>query len=187
MRNTYLKEEAASYEVYAPVVSLPVKTIKYGEEWNIVKVALRIVALIVALFAAELAFAVEPNLVGIPVLKEQLAKGTNIKAEHIGTREVNIRQIAKTVILDKNEIIGLETTRTLRPGNPIYIGYVRVAPDVHNNQNVSMNYNVAGIQLSAKGRALEDGNIGSYIRVLNTSSQKIVVGTIIAKNTVSVE
>jgi flagella basal body P-ring formation protein FlgA len=187
MRNTYLKEEAASYEMYAPVVSLPLHSIKQNDEWNLVKIALRIVALLVILFAAELAFATEKNLVAIPVLKEQLAKGTIVKMEHIGSREMNPRSIAKTAIWNKQEIIGLEATRTLRPGNPIYQGYVRVVPDVHRSQNVSMDYRVEGIQLSTLGRALEDGNIGASIRVMNNSSQKIVIGTVIAKNKVRVE
>jgi flagella basal body P-ring formation protein FlgA len=60
-------------------------------------------------------------------------------------------------------------------------------PDVHRSQNVSMDYRVEGIQLSTLGRALEDGNIGASIRVMNNSSQKIVIGTVIAKNKVRVE
>jgi flagella basal body P-ring formation protein FlgA len=148
---------------------------------------LQIAALIVTLCTTQIVYAVESNLVAIPVLKEQLAQGTVIKADHLGEREVNPNVIADTAILDKAEIVGLEATRTLRPGNPIYQGYVRVVPDVHRSQDVSMNYQMGGVTLSAKGRALEDGNIGSSIRVMNTSSQKIVVGTVIAKNTVRVE
>ena len=43
------------------------------------------------------------------------------------------------------------------------------------------------IQLTAKGRALDNGSKGETIRIVNKSSNKIVEGTVTAPQTVSVE
>lgn len=153
---------------------------------NFGKITIGVVGSLVALLAAELAFA-ENNLVGIPVVKETIDKGMVIKAEHLGEREVNPNTMANTVIFEKDEVVGKEATRTLRAGNPIYQNYVRISPDVHRNDMVALNYQVGGIQLTAKGRALEDGNVGATISVMNADSNKLIVGTVIAKNKVRVE
>ena len=142
---------------------------------------------LIAIFSANQAFATNYKVLNVPILKEQIAKGTIIKEDHISTKEMNIGRVAKTVILDKIDIIGLEATRTLRAGNPLYQGYLRVSPDIHRNQSITLSYNVDGIRLSTKGKAMEDGNIGANISIMNENSKKLLIGTVVAKNKVSIE
>ncbi len=144
-----------------------------------------ILATVVAVLSSNLALAKEQ--LSIPVLKEKIAKGTIIKADYISLKKMDTARMPRTVITDKSDVIGLEATRNLNIGSPIYTGYVRVSPDVHQNGDVTILYNVPGIKLSTIGKAMEDGNIGASISVMNKTSKKLIIGTIIAKNKVKVE
>ena len=51
---------------------------------------------------------------------------------------------------------------------------------------VALNFTKGNVMLSAKGKALEDGEIGETVRVMNIQSKNIIQGTVTAPSTVSI-
>ena len=124
--------------------------------------------------------------VAVPVLKETVRSGDLITADRLETRMLPRHQLPGTVVLDDKVLIGMEATRILRAGTPVYHGQVRVAPDVRRSAEVMVVYNMPGMFLSTYGEALEDALIGEHVKVRNLSSGKIISGKVVAANRIEV-
>jgi hypothetical protein len=77
---------------------------------------------------------------------------------------------------------GLTDVRVVRPGGmratlPATAGAVTEAM-VRRGDAVTLVYQVPGVSLSMRARALEDGAVGQSVRLLNTSSNRTVEGVV---------
>lgn len=120
------------------------------------------------------------NTVDIPVLTQQVREGTVITPAMLTTRDMLANRLPSTAILQKDNIIGMEATRTISGNRPIYPNQVRIPPEVRRGSRVIIHYNDAGIALSVDGEALEDGNTGDTIRV--TGATGSIINALITEN-----
>lgn len=82
--------------------------------------------------------------------------------------------------------IGKEVKRSIPKGyklNPAYVGNPIV---VRRNARVNMIYRFGALELSAWGRALDEGGTGDTIRVMNLDSRKRVQGRILESGRIEV-
>ena len=77
--------------------------------------------------------------------------------------------------------------RSLRPNSPIRINDVEKPRIVKKNTLVSVIYKVGTLNITFRGRALEDGALGETISVLNSRSRRTIQTIITAPNTVSAQ
>jgi flagellar basal body P-ring formation protein FlgA len=144
-------------------------------------------ALVLTLTALALpAMAQNVAVTTLPVLKQGVSKGEVITADNLVDKQIPTSQVFASTITDGNELSGQEATRTLAAGAPINKLHVRVAPAISKNDLVSIRYQQGSVELVVKGQALEDGQVGQSIRVLNPGTRTTLVGIVGKDNVVEV-
>ncbi|WP_119168026.1 flagellar basal body P-ring formation chaperone FlgA [Algihabitans albus] len=118
------------------------------------------------------------EIVEVPVLSRRVAPGEVIGARDVDWMSMQADRVAANVVTDPNDLIGTSPRRGLRPGQPVRISEVGEPVLVEKNQMVLLRVQTAAMQLTAQGRAMEDGARGETIRVINTKSSTIVTGTV---------
>jgi flagella basal body P-ring formation protein FlgA len=144
---------------------------------------LTLAALIVALWAAA-AGAGEGT--SIPTLKQNLPPGHLITAEDIAWRPMDDRRLSMVVARSADDLVGRETVRSVRAGMPVAKSVVRVPPAARRGASVRINYSQPGLNLVADGRAMEDGQLGQVVKVMNVASNKIIATTVVGADQVRV-
>ena len=87
---------------------------------------------------------------------------------------------------DFNAIKGLVPVRMIRAGSPVTMSLFQTPLVIEVNQPVRIVTRINGVQVAAKGVALNRGRIGKVIRVRNETSGKILSGRVIDAQTVEV-
>ncbi|MDR3592273.1 MAG: flagellar basal body P-ring formation chaperone FlgA [Negativicutes bacterium] len=89
-------------------------------------------------------------------------------------------------ITDADKLVGLRTRRPVPAGVPFSEAAVERPPVVRHGSAVTILAEMGGIIVSANGQALQEGSVGSVIRVQNLNSNKIVNARVIDGATVQV-
>ena len=125
------------------------------------------------------------NSIRIPVLTELVRKGTVITEDIISYRDVPSSRVGANVVLDADNIIGLEARSNVRAGVYLYNANFRVPPYMPKGQEVTISYEKPGITLSLSGKTLEEGEQGEIVKIM--SQHNVVLnGKIHNKNTILV-
>lgn len=83
-----------------------------------------------------------------------------------------------------SKMIGQESARTLYQGQPIAENDVRAPTLVRRNAIVQMEFQKGMMTISTEGRALDDGGMGSRIRVMNLTSKRVITTIVTSPSTV---
>ena len=124
--------------------------------------------------------------VELPVLNKPMKKGEIICDGDIEWLEWQARRMPRDAVTDIAELVGLAARRSLRPGRPVRGRDVGEPVVVVKGSAVSLVYRTPMMVLTAGGRALEDGAMGSVIRVLNSYSKIVVEARVDGGNVLSV-
>ncbi|MHA6327045.1 flagellar basal body P-ring formation chaperone FlgA [Roseivivax sp. CAU 1753] len=119
-------------------------------------------------------YAVITMKVAVPIRKlfpgEILAK-TDLKV--IDVPHIRVTSFAVT---DLDRLVGKEVKSLLSPGRQIMIQAIREPLAIRRGDNVSIHFVGNRLELSAPGRALGDAHDGEELKVVNTLSNKTVLG-----------
>lgn len=85
------------------------------------------------------------------------------------------------------DLVGKEVRRTLLPGRPVPGGSIQEPRAVLRGEKVKISYSHKGLDLSATGRALEDGALGHVVRVVNLSSNRTISAAVAGPGLVKVQ
>lgn len=127
------------------------------------------------------------KLVDVPVLRGTLKAGDIIGVRDIDYIEMNERDVRQDMILDAEDIIGMSPRRMTTSGKPMKSLDLEAPQMVARGDTVMMTFKVAGMTLTASGKAMENGVKGDTIRVLNTTSNKTVQGFVTASKEVTIQ
>lgn len=125
-------------------------------------------------------------MLSIPVLKQAVQKGQSISADNLMLAPTPASQVFVSTVTQPQQIEGLQAVRPLAAGQPISKLHVRVAPAVGRNTAVVLRFSRGGIELTGSGTALEDGQLGQSIKVLNPATRSTLIGTVHANNVVEI-
>lgn len=128
-----------------------------------------------------------PDVIEVPTVAKTIARGHIIASADLTMQPIHIKRLAKDALLQKKDLIGKEATRTLRPGRPIHASLVRTPPAARSGQSITIAFKLQNLIVQAKGRALEDGNTGDVIRVMNTASKSVIDAKVVGNNIVIVQ
>ena len=119
-------------------------------------------------------------LIVVPVLKENIQNGHVIGAEDLDYIQVEEANFLNGTIVDDQALVGMTPRRFGVAGRPLRAGDLMAPKIVSRGDLVTMILDDGILNLTAKGKALENGSKGDTIRVVNTSSnitiQAIVTG-----------
>jgi len=110
-----------------------------------------------------------------------VAQGEVLKAS-----DVMIERRPKSDVIAIEDALGFAAKRALKPGQVIRAADVMKPELVARNETVTIGYEVPGMVLSIRGKALEAGAKGDVINVLNIQSKRTVQATISGPGRVSV-
>lgn len=120
------------------------------------------------------------------VLNRPLAFGEVVKASDLSLQRRPKAEFAANVIISPEQAVGLAARRPMRPGEVLRQTDLTKPEVVARNDNVAITYEVPGITLSLRGKALEGGAAGDVINVLNEQSKRSIQATVVARGHVMV-
>jgi flagella basal body P-ring formation protein FlgA len=124
--------------------------------------------------------------VAVPVAAHALVAGTIISNADITQAEISGTRVYQSTPRSPDEVVGKRLVRPLKAGTPFNTLALKTANDVERNTAVTVMFKRPGIELSGTGLALEAGNAGKAIRVLNTESRATLVATVSGPGTVTI-
>lgn len=126
-------------------------------------------------------------VISVPVLKDTLRNGDIIGRNDIRMLETYERSLNHDVVLDAESLVGMTPRRMLFPGQPVKDGDIEAPRIVKRGESVTMIFKSGGLNLTAKGKALENGAKGDVVRVVNTASSRNIEAIVTAPGEVSVD
>lgn len=117
----------------------------------------------------------------VPVLLQPVRDGQTIEPALLGAVWIPERSLRPDVLSTAEEIVGREATRRLPPGRPLRPTDLRSPRLVRKGEFVTLLFRRGPIEISALGRALEDGSEGARVRATNLDSERPVAGLVIGR------
>jgi len=122
----------------------------------------------------------------VPVAKHPLQRGDILADKDVVRARINLAQLPDDLVLDQNDLSGLEVSRSVSEGQFFQKRFLKIAPIIETGASVSIQYTKGLLQATASGTALDDGPQGSLIRVRNDASRKILKGRVLSEGLVEV-
>jgi flagella basal body P-ring formation protein FlgA len=110
------------------------------------------------------------DYVDVPVVSSRFRKGDIISASDIDYISMSSSRVRKNVIVDADELVGMQVSRRLMSGKPVLLRDVKRAVLVEKGRMVKIVYRTKYIDLRTVGTALQNAAAGDVIRVKNTKS-----------------
>ena len=107
------------------------------------------------------------------VLTKPLTFKQVIRAEDVTDRRTLIDHLPDDVLLEKEQIVGQQAARDLKPGTVITAKLVDAVPLVKPGQFVTITLDRGGIRVKTVARAMEGGSYGQTVRVKNEATKDI--------------
>ena len=120
-----------------------------------------------------------------PVLTRPIGRAENIKASDVIVEKRPKSEISGETILSIDELVGFNARQPLRAGQPIRRADLVKPEMVKRDEFVTIMYEVPGITLTIRGKAIESGAQGDLITVLNIQTKRNVQGIVTGPGRVS--
>jgi flagellar basal body P-ring formation protein FlgA len=95
-------------------------------------------------------------------------------------------EVSRDLVTDREQAIGFAARANLQAGRPLRAADLMKPELVQRNETVTLVYEVPGIVLTVRGKAVEGGAEGDVISVLNEQSKRTVQGVVVGPGRVVV-
>lgn len=112
------------------------------------------------------------------VLLRSLSRGDVIRPDDIAIERRPKASVAAGALDRLEQVAGLAARRPLEPGQPLRSADLMKPEFVRQNENVTITYEMPGLNLRMRGKALESGAAGDSVNVLNAQSKRTVQGIV---------
>lgn len=123
----------------------------------------------------------------IPVLTSAASVGDIIGSTDIEWIQVPARNMVNDTIVDADQLIGKTPARMVDAGVPVRLRDVVAPQMVARGDEILLQFTEGGLQLTAKGKAMQNGAEGETIRVMNLSSNQSLRGEVTGNKIVRVQ
>ena len=124
--------------------------------------------------------------VEVAVTTRALPAGAIVKDSDLAIERRPKQKVTAETFGTAHEAVGLALRSAVRAGQPLRRGDLMKPQVVHRDDNVTLVYEVPGIMLTTRGKALEAGAEGDVINVLNVQSKRTIQGTVTGPNRVNI-
>jgi flagella basal body P-ring formation protein FlgA len=107
------------------------------------------------------------------VLSRPVGRGDIIREADVTVERREKSEVAGEAI-DADAVVGLSAKRPLRAGQVLRASDLMKAEVVQRNDHVTIVYQVPGVMLTVRGKALESGAVGELVSVVNVQSNRTV-------------
>ncbi len=126
------------------------------------------------------------TLTEVPVPVRRLLPGEVIVDSDIQWVEVHADRVGTAIVLDPAQMVGRTPRRPIRAGEPVRANDLEVATMIKKGAMVTMVLESPQMLITTQGRAMESGAAGDLVRVMNTTSNRIIQAIVLDPTTVSV-
>ncbi|EJN09033.1 flagella basal body P-ring formation protein FlgA [Bradyrhizobium sp. YR681] len=124
--------------------------------------------------------------VEVAVLTRDIDRADLLKSSDIALERRPKAEIAGEAA-SRDRTIGMQLRRPMRAGTPIRVADI-VKPDfVQRDQSVTVIYQVPGIYLTTRGKAIESGAEGDTVSVINLQTKRTLTGTVTGRGQITVQ
>jgi flagella basal body P-ring formation protein FlgA len=116
--------------------------------------------------------------VEVPMLNRALTRNEVIRAADITIERRPRNEVMADTVMDQGNLVGLAARQTLRAGAPLRRQDVVRPEIVKRDEIVTMVYEVPGIVLTLRGKAMEGGAQGDTINVTNPQTKRVMQAVI---------
>jgi flagellar basal body P-ring formation protein FlgA len=124
--------------------------------------------------------------VEVAVVTRALARGDLIRTSEITVERRPKSELTGEPAAIANDVVGLAARRAVRLGAALRTADLMKPELVQRNETVTLQYQVPGIVVTLRGKALESGAEGDIVSVLNVESKRTVQGTVTGPGRVTV-
>ncbi|HLJ12168.1 MAG TPA: flagellar basal body P-ring formation chaperone FlgA [Planctomycetaceae bacterium] len=107
-----------------------------------------------------------------------LPKGHVVRAEDVSWKQQPVTTAAGTYVDHEEMVVGQETKRSLRAGEPISTVDIRGVPLIRRGDIVSIVARSHGIVVRTDGKALADGSLGQSIKLVSLDGRRELSGRV---------
>jgi len=87
----------------------------------------------------------------------------------------------------RERAVGMQLRRPMRSGTPIRVADIAKPDLVQRDQNVTIIYQVPGLYLTTRGKAIDSGSEGDTVSVLNVQSKRTLSGVVTGRGQVTIQ
>jgi flagella basal body P-ring formation protein FlgA len=87
----------------------------------------------------------------------------------------------------RERTVGMQLRRPMRAGTPIRVADIAKPDLVQRDQNVTIIYQVPGLYLTTRGKAIDNGSEGDTVSVLNVQSKRTLSGIVTGRGQVTIQ
>lgn len=98
-----------------------------------------------------------------------------------------LAELKADALTDLDAVVGKRAKRSLRKGHSVRSGSIEISPDVVRGQRVKVQVRSGGLRIDTVGEAKQDGRKGEWIRILNQSSRREILGRVHGEGVVHVD
>jgi flagella basal body P-ring formation protein FlgA len=124
--------------------------------------------------------------IDIVTVNRSIERGAMVKDGDVTIERRARAEIGRDVITDRDLVVGLAARAALQPGRPIRTSDLMKPELVQRNETVTLVYEVPGVMITVRGKAMEGGAEGDVISVLNEQSKRTVQGVVTGPGRVTV-
>jgi flagella basal body P-ring formation protein FlgA len=121
------------------------------------------------------------------VTAEDIRRNEIIGEEKCRLEKMDITGLMEEPLTRPSQLAGKWSKRFIRKGQILTSGVIEEIPTVMSGQTINILYKTPGLEITARGKALQAGYSGDNIKVQNIQSNKVISGTVVDTKTVSVE
>jgi flagellar basal body P-ring formation protein FlgA len=149
--------------------------------------------IILKLYNSGVLFREESIKVRIEILREfvvavnSLARNSIITASDVAIQKKWVRSIPLNVISSINEVAGKSLCVSIRPNTEISHNMIKEVTAVKRGKMVQVILDNGAINITTMGLSEEDGAEGSFVKVRNISSNKIIYARVVGESRVKVD
>jgi flagella basal body P-ring formation protein FlgA len=125
------------------------------------------------------------ELVEAVTLTRTIGRNEIIRPADVSIERRPKAEVASDIVVPE-QVVGFSTRRALRAGTILRPADITKLDVVNRNEAVTISYQVPGISLTLRGKAIEAGGVGDLINVLNIQSNRTVQATVTGPGRVTI-
>jgi flagellar basal body P-ring formation protein FlgA len=119
------------------------------------------------------------------ILTRSVERGDVLKASDVVTERRPKAEVGSDAA-PRVRAVGMQMRKGLRAGQALRVADLGKPDLVQKDDNVTLIYEAAGIYLTARGKAIDNGTEGDTVTVLNLQSKRTITGTVVGRDQVTI-
>ena len=126
------------------------------------------------------------RLIPVPVVKSTMSSGDIIDSYDIHWIDMKSSELQDDIVLDADDLVGMAPRRLVVSGKPVRRIDLEYPQLISRGQTITIKYEDGFLNLSAKGKSMQNGAKGDIVRVVNLSSNRTIEAMVTGDGAVTV-